>query len=174
MTNRALTALFCVLLCLMGMGGCKKETANQPTGKLVGISYEYTVGSIYGDNKCISLNTDEIEYAECFSEELLEYIVVESVPLDEEIWKVGHDLVMAAYPYLSEITEPTPLEKLKERFFEAQVLDGGDETLLTLVWETEEGTVTKDYGIGYSEETTQLEKWLIDLTLSVVLGEGAA
>ena len=116
----------------------------------------------------------EIEYAECFSEALLEYIVVESLPLDGEIWKVGHDLVMAAYPYLSEITEPTTVERLKDRFLEAQVLDGGDETLLTLVWETEEGSVTKDYGIGYSEETTQLEDWLMDLILSVVLGEGAA
>ena len=173
MTRRTI-ALFCVLLCLMGMGGCKKEIANQPTGKLVGISYKRTVGSIYGEDKFIRLRTDEIEYAECFSEALLEYIVVESLPLDGEIWKVGHDLVMAAYPYLSEITEPTTVERLKDRFLEAQVLDGGDETLLTLVWETEEGSVTKDYGIGYSEETTQLEDWLMDLILSVVLGEGAA
>ena len=172
--TRQTIALFCVLLCLMGMGGCKKEIANQPTGKLVGISYKRTVGSIYGEDRFIRLSTDEIEYAECFSEEILEYIVVESVPLDGEIWKVGHDLVMAAYPYLSEITEPTPVDRLKDRFLEAQILDGGDEILLTLVWETEEGTVTKDYGIGYAEETTQLEDWLMDLILSVVLEEGAA
>ena len=76
--------------------------------------------------------------------------------------------------FVSEITEPATVERLKDRFLEAQVLDGGDETLLTLVWETEEGTVTKDYGIGYSEETTQLENWLMDLSLSVVLGEGEA
>ena len=173
MTNRVL-ALFCVLLCLVGMGGCRKEIANQPTGELVGISYERTVGSVYGEDKTIRMSAHEIIYAECFSEETLEYAVVEAVSMDEGVWEAGRGLVLAAYPYLTEITEPTPMERLKDRFLKAQVLDGGDETLLTLVWETEDGTVTKDYGIAYAEETTQLEKWLIDLTLSVVLGEGTA
>ena len=173
MTKRALT-LFCVLLCLIGMGGCKGEIANQSTGKLIGISYKRTVGSVYGENIYISLTSDEITYAECFSEGQSDYVITEHVSIESHTWEAAHTLVTAAYPYMTEITEPTPLQRMKERFLASRVLDGGDDTVITLVWETENGTVTKDYKTAYAQETTQLELWLADLAVATAAQEGEA
>ena len=63
---------------------------------------------------------------------------------------------------------------MKERFLASRVLDGGDDTVITLVWETENGTVTKDYKTAYAQETTQLELWLADLAVATAAQEGEA
>ena len=170
MFKRFLTLCF-ILLCALSMGGCKEEIANQPTGKPIGISYEHRAGSIYGDDISISVSTEEIVYAECFSEEILEYILVEHTPMDPELWDTAEGLLMAAYPYLTEVTEPTWTDRMRERFQRATILDGGDDETLTVVWETENGSVTKSYGLAYTQETSQLKQWLYDLTLSTVKGE---
>ena len=170
MFKRYLTLCF-ILLCALSMGGCKEEIANQPTGKPIGISYEHRAGSIYGDDISIRISTEEIVYAECFSEEILEYIVVEHSPIDSEVWDTAEGLVLAAYPYLTEVTEPTWADRMRDRFQRATILDGGDDETLMVAWETENGVVVKEYGTAYTDETVQLEQWLRDLTRATIAQE---
>lgn len=170
MFKRLLT-LCLVLLLAWSMGGCKEEIANQPTGKPIGISYEYRAGSIYGADIFIRISTEEIVYAECFSEEILEYIVVEHSPIDSEVWDTAEGLLLAAYPYLTEVTEPTWADRMRDRFQRATILDGGDDQTLLVDWETEDGIVTIEYGAAYAEETVQLKQWLKDLTQATIAQE---
>lgn len=152
MSRRLRESLEVMMILSLLFAGCgtQQEVPPELPGKLVGVSYDRTVGMERGSNFSVSIERDKILSMEYFDSEELEYIEVQDVPLEEGIWESVETAVTQMWPTLQ---EKVPQEKRSRLYWilsgfrdgEPMVLDGGDRTDFSLVWETAEGTVTIPY-----------------------------
>ena len=142
-------------LLLSGCGSQPETPAEQP-GKLAGVIYDRTVGMERGSDFHISIGQEKILSMEYFDTQSLDYIEVGDIPLEEGFWESVETTVMQMWPMLEEKESPKEKSRLRQLLSgifdkEPTVLDGGDRTDFSLVWETGEGTVTVAYRWDNSE-----------------------
>ena len=147
-----------IMLAALLFSSCGKEKAapSEPLGKLIGLTYNRSGGMERGSDFYISISNHWIEAMEYFDLEALEDVRVKDLPLDAEHWEAIEASVTQLWPTLE---EKAPQKKRSRLYWilngfwdgEPMMLDGGDSTELSLVWETEEGTVTIPYRWDNSE-----------------------
>ena len=132
---------------------CKKQEP-QPVipeepklpGTLIGVSYATGGGMEARSEFSIRLNRQEIEHAEFWPEEYTEEMeVCEQVPITEQQWAEVEALILGMYR-AGALNACQPGSASENSFLDSFVLDGGDYTNFSLIWETEDGSVE----IGYS------------------------
>lgn len=136
------------VMALMGLTGCKKnepqpvipETPEQP-GTLVGVNYSTGSGMMAHSEFLIRLNQQEIEYTEFWPE--AEYAnditVCDHIPITKQQWADVEAVVLGMYQD-GVLEAYQPAAAPENDFMDAFVLDGGDYTVFSLVWQTESGT----------------------------------
>lgn len=152
MSGRLRKSLKVIMVLSLLFAGCgtQQEAAPEPPGKLVGVSYDRTVGMEWGSNFSVSIGRDTVLSMQYFDSEELEYVELQDIPMEEGVWEAVETTVTQMWPTLEE-KEPeqkkSRLHRILNGFFggEPMVLDGGDRTGFSLVWETGEGTVTIPY-----------------------------
>ena len=163
MTGRILGWLSVMLILPVFLFGCSPKTGKDiqplvkdPPGTLVGVSYSYHVGMVWGDDFEITAGPEQIRYMRYFQMDERDYMEVQGIPMNTAYWKNIEASVLELFPNLQ---ENKPVQK-KLSFWEKlfgpkelpMVLDGGDETSFSLTWETPEGTVTVSYHWNSSKE----------------------
>lgn len=140
------------LLCLSGCGKIQPvPTAPEEKplpGTLVGVNYATGGGMAYRTEFSIRLTKDEIEHTDFWPADFEKDEMEEKshVPITGDQWKEVETLILELYgDRLLEEVKPTPESKLPSNLLDQFVLDGGDYTNLSLVWNTEEGTEEIDY-----------------------------
>ena len=143
--------------------GCSQKTdkdiqtlVKEPPGTLVGVSYSYHVGMVWGADFEITVDPEQIRDMRYFQMDESDYIEVQGIPMNAAYWNTIEASVLKLFPNLQ---EKKPVQK-KLSFWEKlfgpkelpMVLDGGDETFFSLTWETLEGTVTVSYHWDSSKE----------------------
>ena len=145
--KRIMAMIMAAVMALTGLTGCRKnepqpmipETPVQP-GTLVGVNYATGGGMMAGSEFLIRLNRQEIERAEFWPEEYAEDMTVcEHVPITEQQWADVETLVLGMYQD-GAIEAYQPAAVPENDFLDAFILDGGDYTTFSLVWQTESGT----------------------------------
>ena len=149
--KRIMAAFLATVMALTGLTGCGK-TEPQPEmppvyelpGTLVGVNYATGSGMMAHSEFLIRLNRQEVEYTEFWPEDeyVDEIIVQKHIPITTQQWADVETVILELYlEGLLETYKPTPEKKDPSIF----VLDGGDYTNLSLVWETADGTKEIDY-----------------------------
>lgn len=136
------------LLCLSGCGKTRPvptvpEERSLP-GTLVGVNYATGGGMAYRTEFSIRLTKDEIEHTAYWPEDMDKNEMEERshVPITAQQWADVETVLLQLYEEgLLEEYRPAP-EKVSSDVF---ILDGGDHTDLSLVWETDEGTEEISY-----------------------------
>ena len=144
------------VLILSGCGGQPETASPQPPGTLAAIEYSRRVDMVRDENYSIRVTPMEIVSVEYFSEEDNGYRSETGIPLEEGQWQQLETAALAVLPGLTEIGPQK--DTLWGRLFkkEAPFLRDGTETdVLTLSWETEDGTVSVSYGWGYDDPNMQ-------------------
>ena len=151
MSKRVRKYLLIMMAALLFSGCGKEQTApSEPPGKLVGLTYSKSGGMERGNDFYIRIKNGQIEAMEYFDWEELEDIEIKDLELDSEVWGNIEEIVAQMWPTLE---EKVP-EKKRSRLYwilngfwdgEPMILDGGDRTDFSLVWETDEGAVTIPY-----------------------------
>ena len=136
-----------VMLAAWLISGCGKQqpVSTEPPGKLSGVIYDRKVGMVRGEDFYINVARDRIRSITYFDLETIDYIESENVPLEEGTWEAIEASVLQLWPTLE---EKVPQKKRSRLYWilngfwegEPMILDGGDSTDLSLVWESEEGT----------------------------------
>ena len=144
--KRWAAGVMAVLLCLSGCGKTQPVPTvpeeKQLPGTLVGVNYATGGGMAYRTEFSIRLTKDEIEHTEFWPADFEKDEMEEKshVPITGDQWKEIETLVLELYgERLLEEVKPTPESKQPSDLLDHFVLDGGDYTNLSLVWETEEG-----------------------------------
>jgi len=145
--KRLMAMLLAAVMAFSGLTGCKKqepqpmipETPELP-GTLVGVNYATGGGMMAHSDFRIHLNRKEIELTEFWPEEYAdEMTVLEHVPVTQQQWADVETVILELYlDGKLEAYKPSP--KPDNRVLEGLVLDGGDYTNLSLIWETANGT----------------------------------
>ncbi len=166
--KRIMAAILATVMTLMGLTGCGKtepqqekkpsdnlmeqffgkkqepqpeipETPELP-GTLIGVSYATGGGMMAGSEFSIRLNRQEIEHTEFWPEEYADELEErEHVPITEKQWADVETVILALYQDgMLEAYRPEP--EPENNPMDAFILDGGDYTNLSLVWETADGT----------------------------------
>ena len=145
--KRIMAAFLATVMALTGLTGCKKqepqpvipETPELP-GTLVGVNYATGGGMMAHSEFHIILNRQEVEYTEFWPEDYVEDINVrEHVPITQQQWIDVETVILDLYQDgVLEAYQPKP--KPENNPMDAFILDGGDYTNLSLIWETADGT----------------------------------
>ena len=141
--KRVASGVMALLLCLSGCG----KTQPTPTvpeektvpGTLVGVNYATGGGMAYRTEFSIRLTKDEIEHTDFWPADFEKDEMEEKshVPITDQQWTDVEAVILELYQEgRLEAYQPKPEKKPMAIL----VLDGGDYTNLSLVWETEEGT----------------------------------
>ena len=175
MIKRMMTMVLAAVMALMGLTGCEKtepqpvipETPELP-GTLVGVNYATGGGMMAHSEFHIILNRQEVEYTEFWPE--VEYTefwpedyvedinVREHVPITQQQWTDVETVILDLY--LDGMLEAyRPKSEPENNPMDAFILDGGDYTNLSLIWETAGGTEE----IGYYWPGDRRVLTLIDL-----------
>lgn len=114
-------------------------------GTLTGVSYATGGGMEARSEFSIRLNRQEIEHAEFWPEEYTEEMEVrEQVPIAEQQWADVEALVLGMYR--AGALNASQLRSVSENsILDYFVLDGGDYTDFSLVWETADGPIEQGY-----------------------------
>ena len=148
MIKRMIAMVLAAVMALMGLAGCGK-TEPQPTipetpelpGTLVGVNYATGSGMMAHSEFHIRLNRQEVEYTEFWPEDqYVENIKAgEHIPITEQQWADVETVILDLYQDgMLEAYRPKP--EPESNSMDAFILDGGDYTNLSLVWETADGT----------------------------------
>ena len=147
MMKRIMAAILATVMALTGLTGCKKqepqpvipETPELP-GTLVGVNYATGGGMMAHSEFHIILNRQEVEYTEFWPEDYVEDINVrEHVPITQQQWTDVETVILDLYlDGMLEAYQPKP--RPENNPMDAFILDGGDYTNLSLIWETADGT----------------------------------
>ena len=149
--KRVTAGIMAMLTLLLGLVGCGKtqpvptvpEKPSMP-GTLVGVNYSTGGGMAHRTEFSIRLTKDEIEHTAYWPEDLDKTEMEERshVPITAQQWADVETVLLQLYGEgLLEEHRPAT-EKVSSDAF---VLDGGDYTDLSLVWETDEGTEEISY-----------------------------
>lgn len=139
-------SLFC------GCGG--EEELKTAPGTLVGIHYNRFNGSVAYDefNIYVTPYRFNAEYWPkdsdkwIYDEVTLGYVMTEKkAEVTEEQWKEIEETLLAVYPEIAPVVKKEGfLEKLRKKFIEEPfVIDGGDVSVVTAEWQTENGIITE-------------------------------
>lgn len=142
-----------------------KETPETP-GKLVGITYEYSAGSmVWGTEFNIDLTSDEILSCAYWDmgRNRSEMTTKENVPITNEQWEDIEKAVLDLWGVWEEIPEKVMNSKPDP---DIQILDGGGYNRWWLTWETAEGTKKILYYYSNDRRITTL----IDLLQNIADG----
>ena len=151
MSRRVQTYLLIIMAAFLFFGcGRQQAVSTEPPGKLAGVIYDRRVGMVRGEDFYIHAEKDRVRSMTYFDMETADYIEAEDVPLEESSWDAIEASVLQMWPSLE---EKVPQKKRSRLYWilngfwngEPMALDGGDRTEFSLVWETEEGTVTVPY-----------------------------
>ena len=147
MMKRIMAAILATVMALTGLTGCKKqepqpvipETPELP-GTLVGVNYATGGGMMAHSEFHIILNRQEVEYTEFWPEDYVEDINVrEHVPITQQQWTDVETVILDLYQD-GKLEAYQPKPKPENNPMDAFILDGGDYTNLSLIWETADGT----------------------------------
>lgn len=143
--KRIMSAVLAVMMLLTGCGKTRPTPTVPdtpvPPGRLIGVAYATGGGMMAGEDFQIHVNREEIEHTEFWPYEYADEItVLEHIPITQQQWAdveavildMYQDGAIEAYPVTSKPELP---------FMDAFILDGGDYTSFSLVWETEAGPV---------------------------------
>ena len=143
--------LILLTMALMFSGCSNRQVAPaEPPGILIGLEYSRSGGMERGNDFYIRIMGSRIEALEYSDPEDLEDIRLKDLPLDAQIWESIETTVAQMWPALEEKAPQKKRSRLHWIlngfwFGEPMILDGGDSTELSLVWETEEGALTIPY-----------------------------
>lgn len=104
----------------------------EAAGKLVRIKYAVSSGTAYGCDFSIDVTPQQIVSARFFSEEQMDYVLLEQEPLEEAQWKDFERAVSELVPVLEEAS-PVVWESSEDS--DMFMLDGGDTFSFALTWE---------------------------------------
>lgn len=147
-----------IMLAALLLSGCGKEQAapSEPPGKLIGLTYSKSGGMERGNDFYIRINSGRIETMAYFDPNKLEDIQVQDLELDAQSWEAIETAITQLWPVLEE-KEHEKANSLLYRIMNGfrngapMIRDSGDRTDFSLIWETEEGTVTISYRWDNSE-----------------------
>lgn len=146
--KRWAAGMMAFLLCLSGCGKTQPTPIvpeeKQLPGDLIGVNYSTGGGMTYRTEFSIRLTKDEIEHTDFWPADLEKDEMEEKshVPITNQQWIDVEAVILALYQEgRLEAYQPKP----EKEPMDLLVLDGGDYTNLSLVWETEEGPVEIDY-----------------------------
>ena len=141
------------VMALTGLTGCNKQNPQPkvpetpvPPGTLIGVAYATGGGMEAHSEFHIRLNRQEVEYTEFWPEDqYVEHIKTgEHIPITEQQWADVETVILDLYrDGMLEAYHPKP--EPESNPMDAFILDGGDYTNLSLVWQTEDGSVEQDY-----------------------------
>lgn len=140
-----------MLTLLLGLIGCGKSqpvpvVPEEPSlpGTLIGVNYASGGGMAHRTEFSIRLTKDEIEHTAYWPEDLDKNEMEEKshVPITAQQWAEVESVILALYQEGKLEAYRPATEKVSSDAF---VLDGGDYTDLSLVWETDEGTEETSY-----------------------------
>lgn len=146
--KRVMAMVLATVMALTGLTGCRKnepqpvipDTPEQP-GTLVGVNYATGSGMMAHSEFLIRLNRQEIEHTEFWPE--AEYAnditVCDHIPITKQQWADVEAVVLGMYQD-GALEAYQPAAAPENDFMDAFVLDGGDYTVFSLVWQTESGT----------------------------------
>ena len=121
-----------------------KEMPDVP-GKLTGIKYEYSAGSmVYHSEFAIDLIEDEIVSCEYWGRSNSDMVTKEHAPIKDTQWQDVEKAVMDLWGVWEEIPDKI-LNAEPDTDMDFYVLDGGGYNRWWLTWETDEGTKTIQY-----------------------------
>ena len=146
--KRIMAAILTVVMALTGLTGCGKtepqpvipETPGPP-GTLVGMTYATGGGMVAHSDFYIRVSQKEIEHTEFWPEDVYvdDIQVGEHIPVTQQQWADVEAVILDLYrDGKLEAYQPKP--KPESNPMDVFVLDGGDYTNLSLVWETENGS----------------------------------
>lgn len=155
--------------------GYKKDRAIEqggtadPPGMLVGVSYNRTSGSVARRDFFIQLSPEKVVYSTYWPADEDYYAngeqytpaVKENVAITKEQWADVEQIVLELYPQLEEI--PEKRDHYNIPLPGVHVLDGGDESNLTLLWDTGEAEKKIDYNLPNDRRTMTLLALLEEL-----------
>ena len=142
-----MASILATVMALTGLTGCKKqepqpvipETPELP-GTLVGVNYATGGGMMAHSEFHIILKRQEVEYTEFWPEDYVEDINVrEHVPITQQQWADVETVILDLY-LGGKLEAYQPKPEPENSFLDILVLDGGDYTNLSLIWETADGT----------------------------------
>ena len=145
--KRIMAAFLATVMALTGLTGCKKqepqpvipETPELP-GTLVGVNYATGGGMMAHSEFHIILKRQEVEYTEFWPEDYAdEMTVLEPVPITQQQWADVETVLLDLY-LDGKLEAYHPKPEPENSFLDIFVLDGGDYTNLSLIWETADGT----------------------------------
>ena len=151
--KRIMAAFLATVMALTGLTGCNKqnpqpEVPETPVlpGTLIGVAYATGSGMMAHSEFHIRLNRQEVEYTEFWPED--QYVenikAVEHIPITEQQWADVETVILDLYQDgMLEAYQPKP--EPENSFLDMFVSDGGDYTNLSLVWQTEDGSVEQGY-----------------------------
>lgn len=136
----------CVLLCAMLSACGQKDAAT------TGIVFQRGHGSAWGNQFYIEVYADRIAAIHYFPEGASEQVVRENIPITAQQWQALMDVLQTM-----ELKEKSTW---KEALFGGSKQDGGEFRELTLIRETEKGTVRTRCQWSQSEQAAALEALL--------------
>ena len=151
--KRIMAAFLATVMALTGLTGCNKqnpqpEVPETPVlpGTLIGVAYATGSGMMAHSEFHIRLNRQEVEYTEFWPED--QYVedikAGEHIPITEQQWADVETVILGLYQDgMLEAYHPKP--EPESNPMDAFILDGGDYTNLSLVWQTEDGSVEQGY-----------------------------
>lgn len=115
-------------------------------GTLIGVVYAAGSGMMARSDFQIRVNRNEVEHTRFWPEEYTDEMEVrEHVPITQQQWADVEALILGMYR-VGALHACQPSSASENSILDYFVLDGGDYTDFSLVWETEDGSVE----IGYS------------------------
>lgn len=139
-----------ILLCVL-LAACRQDTP-----KLVGIVFERDHGSAWGNSFYIDVRVEEIAATRYFPEGSADQTIREHIPITAGQWQALTEVIQSM-----EWKERSG--SWKEKLFGCAKLDSGESRNLTLVWETEKGTVETEYQWPQDKQADALEALLEQL-----------
>ena len=151
--KRIAAILLVTVMMLSVFAACKKQEP-QPVipevpelpGTLTGVGYATGSGMMARSDFQIRVNRNEVEHTRFWPEEYTDEMEVrEHVPITQQQWADVEAVILDLYQD-GMLKAYQPKTDTKNDPMDTYVLDGGDYTNFSLVWETEDGSVE----IGYS------------------------
>ena len=163
--KRVMAMVLATVMALTGLTGCRKNEPQPEVppvyelpGTLVRVNYATGGGMAAHSEFQICLNRQEVEYTEFWPED--EYSddirIREHIPITEQQWADVELVILELY---QEGLLKAYASKPKNNFTDVIVLDGGDYTNFSLIWETKDGTME----MGYSWPGDRRISTLMDL-----------
>ena len=150
--KRIAVILLVTVMILSLFTACKKQEP-QPVipeepelpGTLISVVYAAGSGMMARSDFQIRVNRNEVEHTRFWPEEYTDEMEVrEHMPITEQQWADVETLILGMYR-AGALNACQPGSVSENSILDSFVLDGGDYTDLSLVWETADGSVEQDY-----------------------------